>query len=116
MKRFPFAHRGTGMGREGGKPFGSRDGMGVHDFLAGRDGTGSWNESGTGRELGRVHSREINREHRREIGREHRRESVGNIAGNTVGKLVGNVVEIWLGAVRNRWKHDRERGLETTNG
>ena len=75
------------------------------------DGTGSWNGSGTGREIGREHSGEI--------GRARSRESVGNIVGKTVGnaavgKSVGNVVGICpRDAVRNRWEHDRERGLET---
>ena len=76
-------------------------------------GTGSWNGSGAGRDIGREHSREI--------GREHSKESVGNIVGttvgNTVGTTVGNVFGIWPGvAVLNGWEHDRERGLETTNG
>ena len=96
-------------------------------WLTGRDGsqrflgTGSWNGSGRGREIGRVHSREIGRKHSREINREHGRESVGNIVGKTVGNIVGesvgNVVGIWpRDAVRNGREHDRsrERGLETT--
>ena len=82
--------------------------------LTGRDGSpqflggkGSWNGSGTVREIGRLHSREISREHNREIGREHCRESVR--------KQVGNVVGIWSGdAVQNGWEHDGDRGLETT--
>ena len=56
-KRFPFACRGTGMGRKGEKPFGIRDRTGIHDFLAGRDRTGVGPEkngrvgNGSGREL-----------------------------------------------------------------
>ena len=89
------------MERENGKPFGLRDGMGVHR-------TGSWNGSGTGREIG---------------WKDIYGKTVGNIVGNMVGNMVRNIVgksvvtpvRILPGdAVRNSWEHDRESGLETT--
>ena len=63
-----------------------RDGNGTARWEAiwvtGRDesprflgGTGSWNRSGTGREIGREHGREIDPEHSWENGRELSREN-----------------------------------------
>ena len=69
-KRFPFAYRRTGMGREGGKPCCWRDGTGVHDFS-------TVPYHGTGREqMGNL------------VGY-----IVGKSIGNIVGKSVGNTVE-----------------------
>ena len=89
--------------------------MGVHDFLAGRDGTGSSNGSGRGRENGREHCREDSPE----IGRE-RCNALGGrcIRGPNqrfvpMGATYYNVVEILPGdAVQNDWGRDRERGQE----
>ena len=70
------------MGREGGKSSVRRGRAGSPRFLSGTGRDGSWNGSGTGRELGRVHSREIGPEHSREIGR--------YIVGKSVGRIVQN--------------------------
>ena len=105
---------GNGAGRREAIWLTGRDGS-TRFLLAGRDGTGSWNGSGAGREIGRVHCREIGREHSRvgtwsSIGREYSREN-----GLEHSWEIGNVVGIWPGgAVLNGWEHDRERGLETT--
>ena len=50
------------------------DGTGRESTISWRDGTGLWNGSGTGREIGREHCRQNGREHSRGNGREHGRE------------------------------------------
>ena len=89
------------MGREGGKPFGWRDGMGKDDCLedTGRDGIRQ--RVGTSRESGRERSREIGREIGREHSRQHKRESIGDTSGDMVGKRCRE----WLGTRANvGWK------------
>ena len=52
FKRFPFGYPEMGMGREVGKPFGRRGGMGVHKFLMGQDEIREWVENRSGHRSG----------------------------------------------------------------